>query len=91
MCLSARLAYWKRNDYTSKNISLDSSSDEEEEEEEEEKEVAEEEEEGVDIRYMVGDVTRPQCAGKEDAIVVHCVGKLNNTKFETGMLDCVVT
>lgn len=66
------MEHWKRNDYTTKNISLDSSSDEDEEEEEES---LEEEEEGVDIRYMVGDVTRPQCAGKDDAIVVHCVGK----------------
>ncbi len=59
-----RLERWKKNDYVSKNISP--SSDDEEEEEEEE--------EGVDIQYMVGDVTRPQCAGTEDAIVVHCVG-----------------
>ena len=31
--------------------------------------------EGVDIKYIVGDVTFPQCDGSSDAIVVHCVGK----------------
>ena len=47
------------------NIPLGSSSEEEEEEEE------------VDIKYVVGDVTLPQCRGNEDAIVVHCVGKVS--------------
>ena len=27
------------------------------------------------IQYVRGDVTHPQAAGDEDAIVVHCVGK----------------
>ncbi len=31
--------------------------------------------EGVDLRYLVGDVTRPQQTGSSDAIVVHCVGE----------------
>ncbi len=30
--------------------------------------------EGVELRYLVGDVTRPQQTGSSDAIVVHCVG-----------------
>jgi len=69
-----RLEHWKRNNYSSKNISLDSSSDEEEEEER--GMVAEDEgEEGVELHYLVGDVTHPQCAGTDDAIVVHCVGE----------------
>ena len=65
--------YWKRNDYDSTNISLDSSSDEEEEDVVEE--VGDDGDEGVELRYLVGDVTHPQCAGSDDAIVVHCVGE----------------
>lgn len=58
-----RLEHWRRNGYTSHNLSLDSSDEEEEEPE------------GVELRYMVGDVTCPQNTGKADTIVVHCVGK----------------
>ncbi len=31
--------------------------------------------EGEELRYLVGDVTRPQQTGTSDAIVVHCVGE----------------
>lgn len=29
-----------------------------------------------EIRYVVGDVTRPQGASSDDAVVVHCIGEL---------------
>ena len=35
----------------------------------------EEEEEERQINYVVGDVTQPQNTGKNDVIIVHCVGK----------------
>ena len=68
-----RQAYWDRHDYSSLNLPLDS-------------EGSSEESEGVDewgceggedrdIRYLVGDVTRPQQTSTSDAIVVHCVGE----------------
>ena len=63
-----RLEHWRRNAYSSCNVSLDSDSSEGEEEEEEETEA-------VDIKYVVGDVTRPQNAEPSDVIVVHCVGE----------------
>ena len=52
---------------------MDSSDDEGDSRESEEEE--EEEEERV-IHYKVGDVTRPQDCGRQDAVVVHCVGQL---------------
>ena len=69
-----REEFWKKNDYTSTNISLDSEGESEEEEDEEE----EEEEDNAqkrDINYVVGDVTHPQHTDCSDAIIVHCVGK----------------
>lgn len=63
-----RLERWKRSGYESLSIPSDSDSSEGEEEEVEP--------EAVDIRYVVGDVTRPQNTESSDAIVVHCVGEL---------------
>ena len=76
-CCCSRLEHWQRNGYTSLNLPLEDSSDEEEEGEEEE-------EEGVELKYVVGDVTCPQNAGQADAIVVHCVGKF---KVQTSAVD----
>ncbi|PVD33729.1 hypothetical protein C0Q70_04989 [Pomacea canaliculata] len=63
---------WKKHNYTSVNIMIES-------EDEDEEEVAEEEgsEEDVDqprrsIHYVMGDVTHPLDAGTSDRIVVHC-------------------
>ncbi len=64
---------WKKNDYTSTNISLDSEGESEEEEEEEEDE--DDETRKRDINYVVGDVTHPQHTDCSDAIIVHCVGE----------------
>ena len=68
-----RLALWKKNNYTSLKIELESGDESSEEEEEEE----EENEESVksDINYVVGDVTKPKVQGSEKAYVVHCVGE----------------
>lgn len=66
-----RLEHWRRNGYSSLNVALDSESSEEEEEGEEP--------EAVDIRYVIGDVTRPQNTEQSDAIVVHCVGRYSET------------
>lgn len=63
----SRLEHWRRNGYSSLNVSLDSDSSEGEEEGVEP--------EAVDIRYLVGDVTHPQNTEKSDVIVVHCVGE----------------
>ena len=62
--LLSRLEHWRRSGYTSHNLSLDSDDSSEGEEEE-----------GVELRYVVGDVTHPQDPGTADAIVIHCVGK----------------
>lgn len=70
LCTLYRQEYWQRHGYTSLNVALESSSEEEEEEDEEEFDQSDRE-----IRYVMGDVTRPQNTGTGDAIVVHCVGK----------------
>ena len=67
-----RQAYWDRHDYSSLNLPLDSEGISEESEGEDEWGC--EGGEDRDIRYLVGDVTRPQQTGTSDAIVVHCVG-----------------
>ena len=64
-----RQAYWDRHDYTSLNLPLDS------EESEGADEWGCEGGEDRNIRYLVGDVTRPQQTGTSDTIVVHCVGE----------------
>ncbi|XP_076450689.1 chromodomain-helicase-DNA-binding protein 1-like [Babylonia areolata] len=78
-----REALWKKHNYHSVNIVIDSEGEEEEEEEgkEEEEEGKEEEEEregegdkpGKSINYVIGDVTRPLAAAKTSVnIVIHC-------------------
>ena len=64
--------YWDRHDYSSLNLPLDSEGSSEESEGADEWGC--EGGEDRDIRYLVGDVTRPQQTGTSDAIVVHCVG-----------------
>ena len=68
-----RQAYWDRHDYSSLNLPLDSEGSSEESEGADEWVC--EGGEDKDIRYLVGDVTRPQQTGTSDAIVVHCVGE----------------
>ena len=68
-----RQAYWDRHDYSSLNLPLDSEGSSEEGEGADEWGC--EGGEDRDIRYLVGDMTRPQQTGTSDAIVVHCVGE----------------
>ena len=60
-----RLEWWQKNNYSTLNVQLESDSDESSDDDEER---------GLDIQYLVGDVTQPQCTGTKDAIIVHCVG-----------------
>lgn len=55
---------WKANNYVSASIDLASDNESE----------SETEDEDSDMRYIVGDVTHPQHAGDNDAIIIHCVG-----------------
>ncbi len=58
---------WRKNNYTTLSIVIDSDSDDDDDDDEAGSE---------DIRYVIGDVTQPQCTdGSGDAIVVHCVGR----------------
>ena len=61
-----RVEYWKKHNYISLNLTLE---EDEEEEEEEELDTSDRE-----LRYLSGDVTRPQKTGDADAIIIHCVG-----------------
>ncbi len=40
--------------------------------------------EGVDIKYVIGDVTRPQVTGAFDSLVLHCVGE-ERVKWDPSM------
>lgn len=63
---------WTANSYVSANIALNSEGESESEEEED----PTEEDVRRDISYVVGDVTHPKHTKDNDAIVVHCVGKV---------------
>ena len=63
---------WRQNSYETANILInDESSDESENEENFE---SDDEDTRLQIQYVVGDVTQPINTGKQDAIVVHCLG-----------------
>ena len=62
-----RVEYWKKHNYISLNLTLEE--EDEEEEEEEELDTSDRE-----LRYLSGDVTRPQKTGDADAVIIHCVG-----------------
>ena len=59
-----RLEMWKKNNYISLSLSYDEDDDDNTTTESED-----------DIKYVIGDVTQPQCTESGDAIVVHCVGE----------------
>ena len=66
---------WAKNSYESANIAMDT---DDEDEDEERDVLGFSDDDGIKscaIQYVRGDVTHPQAAGDEDAIVVHCVGK----------------
>lgn len=67
---------WEENNYISSKIEeIDSDeSDEEDEEDDTVMETNDTEIDDHDIKYVSGDVTNPQYALENDAIVVHCVG-----------------
>lgn len=73
--LERRAAMWEENNYISSKIEeIDSDeSDEEDEEDDTVMETNDTEIDDHDIKYVSGDVTNPQYALENDAIVVHCV------------------
>ncbi|KAG7276288.1 hypothetical protein CRUP_015611 [Coryphaenoides rupestris] len=72
-----KLAWWQSSGYRSRCLHSEDSDEEEEQEEEEEErddvsQASSTETDPTAIRYVLGDVTHPE-AGREDAIIVHCV------------------
>lgn len=73
-CLS-RQELWRKNNYTSRSVSLDEDDSDEGE--------GDEGVEYEDIRYVSGNVTQPLCTEPGDAVIVHCVGTLYNRSIYT--------
>uniref|UniRef100_A0A8C5RMH5 Chromodomain helicase DNA binding protein 1 like n=1 Tax=Laticauda laticaudata TaxID=8630 RepID=A0A8C5RMH5_LATLA len=72
-----KVALWEANHYQSCCLESEESSEEEDEEEEKgQLDLEYKDPEETFIKYIVGDVTHP-IVGDEDAIIVHCVGKLS--------------
>lgn len=69
------MAWWDSNGYKSQCLpSVESEEEEEEEAGDDSSVCSTDSEEHNAIRYVLGDVTHPH-ATREDAIIVHCVGK----------------
>lgn len=66
------MAWWESCGYRS--VCLQAVESDEEEEEEEDGSVCSTDSDRTAIQYVLGDVTHPHAA-REDAIIVHCVGR----------------
>lgn len=67
---------WEANHYQSCCLESEESSEEDKEEEKSLLDLEYTDPEQTSIKYIMGDVTHP-IVGDEDAIIVHCVGKLS--------------
>lgn len=67
---------WEASHYQSCCLESEESTEEEDKEEKSQLHLECTDPEQTSIKYIMGDVTHP-IAGDEDAIIVHCVGKLS--------------
>ena len=71
---------WRKNDYKSCNIELDSEGENSDDDDDDDDDALDVDDDGVmskrDIQYVRGDVTVPKKTDRDVNIIIHCAGNL---------------